>query len=268
MRILFIGDVVGKPGRRAVAALLPGLRRDLRVDFVIANGENSAGGFGITRETFEELVRAGVDVVTGGNHTWQTRESGALLDSDPRLLRPANYPPGTPGRGAGVFRLAGGGTAAVGVLNLEGRVFMQPLLSPFEVGREEARRLRDEAAVVIVDFHAEATSEKVALGWYLDGRVTAVIGTHTHVQTADERMLETGTAFITDVGMTGPRDSIIGMGREDVLRRFLTLLPSRFDVAPGPAQFCGVLVEADPGTGRAQGIERVQRVIGLGRLER
>ncbi|HYM69526.1 MAG TPA: TIGR00282 family metallophosphoesterase [bacterium] len=259
--MLFIGDVVGKPGRRIVAALLPGLRRELGVDLVIANGENSAGGFGITRETFEDLVGAGVDVVTGGNHTWHARESAALLDSDPRLLRPANYPAGTPGRGSAIFRTAGSSSAPVGVLNLEGRVFMQPLLSPFEVGREEAQRLRGEAPVVIVDFHAEATSEKAALAWYLDGRVSAVIGTHTHVQTADERVLPAGTAFITDAGMTGPRDSIIGMGREEVLRRFLTLLPSRFDVAAGPVQLNGVVVEADAHTGRASAIERVTRQI-------
>ncbi|HLJ58749.1 MAG TPA: TIGR00282 family metallophosphoesterase [bacterium] len=260
MRILFVGDVVGKPGRRIVTALLPGLRRELGIDLVIANGENSAGGFGITRETFEDLVGAGVDVVTGGNHTWQARESATLLDSDPRLLRPANYPAGAPGRGSAIFRTSGPSPAPVGVLNLEGRVFMQPLLSPFELGREEAQRLRGEAPVIIVDFHAEATSEKAALAWYLDGRVSAIIGTHTHVQTADERVLPAGTAFITDAGMTGPRDSIIGMGREEVLRRFLTLLPSRFDVATGPVQLNAVVVEADARTGRASAIERVTRL--------
>jgi len=265
VKILFIGDVVGKPGRRMVAAMLPGLRRELGADLVIANGENSAGGFGITRETFEDLVGAGVDVVTGGNHTWQAREVSGLLDAEPRLLRPANYPPGTPGRGGAVFRTGGNrpGAAAVGVavLNLEGRVFMQPLLSPFEVGREEIARLRDEAAVIVVDFHAEATSEKIALGWHLDGRASAVVGTHTHVQTADERVLPGGTAFITDVGMTGPRDSIIGMGREEVLQRFLTLLPARFEVAGGPTQLNAVLIDVDEHTGRARGIERVRRVL-------
>ena len=260
MRILFIGDVVGKPGRRIVTAVLPALRRELSADLVIANGENSAGGFGITHETLEELLAAGVDVVTGGNHTWHAREAGVLLDSDPRLLRPANYPPGTPGRGAGVFHTAGVPAAAVGVLNLEGRVFMQPLPSPFEVGREEAARLRGEAAVVIVDFHAEATSEKIALGWYLDGRVSAVVGTHTHVQTADARVLPEGTAFITGVGMTGPRDSIIGMRREEILQRFLTLLPARFEVAGGPVQLNAVVLDVDEATGRARGIERLSRV--------
>ena len=261
MNILFVGDVVGKPGRRIVAQQLPALRRELAVDFVIANGENSAGGFGITRETFDDLIGAGVDVVTGGNHTWQAREIHTLLDSDPRLLRPANYPAGTPGRGGGVFRTSGRGIP-VGVLNLEGRVFMQPLDSPFLVARDEAERLRREAAVIFVDMHAEATSEKAALGWYLDGRVSAVVGTHTHVQTADERILPGGTAFITDAGMTGPRDSIIGMGREEVLQRFLTLLPTRFDVAGGPVQLNAVLLAVDEGTGRAQGIQRVTRTDG------
>ncbi len=262
MNILFIGDVVGKPGRRTVARMLPALRRELAADLVIANGENSAGGFGITRETFGDLVEAGVDVVTGGNHTWQAREIYTLLDSEPRLLRPANYPPGAPGRGAGVFRPSGRAGAPVGVLNVEGRVFMQPLDSPFQVAREEAERLRREASVIVVDMHAEATSEKIALGWYLDGRVSAVVGTHTHVQTADERILPDGTAFITDAGMTGPRDSIIGMGREEVLQRFLTLLPTRFDVASGPVQLNAVVLEVDEGTGRARRIQRISRIDG------
>ncbi len=227
------------------------------MDLVIANGENSAGGFGITRETFDEIIGAGADVVTGGNHTWQAREVYALLDAEPHLLRPANYPVGAPGRGAGVFRTRSG--MPVGVVNLEGRIFMQPLDSPFVVAKEEAVRLRKETPVIVVDMHAEATSEKMALGWYLDGRVSAVIGTHTHVQTADERVLPGGTAFITDAGMTGPRDSIIGMGREEVLQRFLTQLPARFDVASGPVQLNAVVVEVDEETGRARGIQRLFR---------
>ncbi|HKV43080.1 MAG TPA: TIGR00282 family metallophosphoesterase [bacterium] len=263
MKLLFIGDIVGKPGRRVLAQMLPGLRRELAVDLAIANGENSAGGFGITRETFEEIVAAGVDVVTGGNHTWQAREVFTLLDSDLRLLRPANYPPGTPGRGAGVFPLSGGRRGpSVGVLNMQGRIFLDPLESPFRVGQEQVERLRQETPVIVVDFHAEATSEKIALAWHLDGHVSAVLGTHTHVQTADERILPSGTGFITDVGMTGPRDSIIGMGREEVLQRFLTLLPARFDVAKGPAQLNAVLLDVDDRTGRARGIERVNRVEG------
>ena len=260
MKVLFIGDIVGRPGRRALGRLLPGLRRELSVDFTIANGENSAGGFGITRETFEEIVAAGVDVVTGGNHTWQAREISTLLDGDLRLLRPANYPAGAPGRGAGVFRPAGArGGPAVGVVNLEGRIFMEPLDSPFRVGWELVERLRQETPVLVIDMHAEATSEKIALGWYLDGRVSAVVGTHTHVQTADERILPGGTAFITDVGMTGPRDSIIGMGREEVLQRFLTQLPARFNVAAGAAQLNAVLLDLDERTGRARAIQRVTR---------
>jgi metallophosphoesterase (TIGR00282 family) len=261
VRILFVGDIVGKPGRRILARMLPSLRREHSIDFVIANGENSAGGFGITRETFDEILAAGVDVVTGGNHTWHAREVFALLDSDLRLLRPANYPPGTPGRGSGVFGLPPAQSgAAVAVLNLEGRIFMDPLDSPFRVGWEQAERLREETPVVVVDMHAEATSEKMALAWYLDGRVSTVVGTHTHVQTADERILPGGTAFISDVGMTGPRDSVIGMAREDVLQRFLTLLPARFDVAKGPAQLNAILLDIDPGTGRARAIQRVNEV--------
>ncbi len=261
MNILFVGDVVGKPGRRILAQMLPALRREFRVDLVIANGENSAGGFGITRDTFDDLLAAGVDVVTGGNHTWQAREVYALLDSDLRLLRPANYPPGTPGRGFGVFRTSTA-HAPVAVINLEGRVFMQPLDSPFVVAREEVERLRRETPVIVVDMHAEATSEKAALGWYLDGRVSAVVGTHTHVQTADEKILPGGTAFITDVGMTGPRDSIIGMGREEVLQRFLTLLPNRFDVAAGVAQLNAVAIEVDETTGHARRVQRLNHADG------
>lgn len=260
MNILFVGDIVGKPGRRVLAQLLPDLRREFSVDLVIANGENSAGGFGITRETFEEILACGVDVVTGGNHTWQAREVLTLLDSDLRLLRPANYPAGTPGRGGGVFHPSKGrSTTRVAVLNLEGRIFMEPLDSPFRVGWDQVELLRRETPVVVIDIHAEATSEKAALAWYLDGRVSAVVGTHTHVQTADERLLPNGTAFITDVGMTGPRDSIIGMGREEVLQRFLTLLPTRFDVAKGPAQLNAILLDIDDESGRARGIQRVNR---------
>ncbi len=261
MKILFVGDIVGKPGRRILARSLPQLRREHAIDLVIANGENSAGGFGITRETFEEMLACGVDVVTGGNHTWQAREVVPLLDSDLRLLRPANYPAGTPGRGAGVFRPTGGRTdwPGVGVLNLQGRVFMEPLDSPFRVGWDQVEILRRETPVIVIDMHAEATSEKAALAWYLDGRVSAVVGTHTHVQTADERILPNGTAFISDAGMTGPRDSIIGMGREEVLQRFLTLLPTRFDVAKGPAQLNAVLLDIDE-AGRAAAVRRIAQV--------
>ncbi|MDR7556349.1 MAG: TIGR00282 family metallophosphoesterase [Armatimonadota bacterium] len=256
MRVLFVGDVTGKPGRRILARLLPRLRRDHAIDAVLANGENAAGGMGLTADTAAELFAAGVDVLTGGNHIWKNREVYALLDSDPRIVRPANYPAGVPGRGAAVVRVGG---ASLGVLNLEGRVFMQALEDPFRVGREEAARLRAVTPVIVVDFHAEATSEKVAMGWYLDGRVSAVVGTHTHVQTADERVLPQGTAYITDVGMTGPRDGIIGMAREGILERFLTQLPVRFEVASGPVQLNAVVVEIAQ-DGRATTIQRIQLV--------
>lgn len=256
MRILFVGDVHGKPGRRAVARRVPVLRRELGVDFVVANAENSAGGVGLTAKTAAELFEAGVDALTGGNHTWAKREAYELLDSDPRLVRPANYPPGVPGHGSTVVRR---GDLALAVLNLQGRVFMDPLDDPFRVARSEVERLRDHTPFVLVDFHAEATSEKIAMGYYLDGRVTAVVGTHTHVQTADERILPGGTAYITDVGMTGPRDGVIGVDREAILQRFLTQLPVRFEVAGGPAQFSAVLVEAD-GDGRAVAIRRIHEV--------
>lgn len=255
MKVLFVGDVTGKPGRRILADRLPGLRRGLRLDAVIANGENAAGGMGLTSGVAAELFACGVDVLTGGNHIWQNREAYDLLDTDPRVLRPANYPPGAPGRGAAIFEIASG--ARLGVLNLQGRVFMATIDDPFRIGRELAEGLRAQTPVVVVDVHAEATSEKVALGWHLDGVVSAVVGTHTHVQTADERVLPGGTAYITDVGMTGPRDGIIGMARETILERFLTQLPVRFEVASGPAQLNAVVVTV-AADGRATAIERVQ----------
>ncbi|MDR7484144.1 MAG: TIGR00282 family metallophosphoesterase [Armatimonadota bacterium] len=257
MRVLFVGDVTGKPGRRLLAARLAALRRAHGLDAIIVNGENAAGGMGLTAGVAEELFATGVDVITGGNHIWHNREAYELLDADPRVLRPANYPPGVPGRGAAVITTASG--ARLAVLNLQGRVFMQELDDPFRVGREQAAMLRAEVPAVIVDFHAEATSEKVAMGWYLDGIVSAVIGTHTHVQTADERVLPGGTAYITDVGMTGPRDGIIGMKREAILERFLTQLPVRFEVASGPVQLNAVIIGIVD-DGRAESIERLQIV--------
>ena len=256
MKVLFIGDVTGKPGRRIVAARLGALRREHRIDVVIANGENAAGGMGLTADVAAELFAAGVDVLTGGNHVWKNRDAYELLDSDPRVLRPANYPAGAPGRGAAVLRTGG---LEIGVLNLEGRVFMQTLDDPFRLGREQAALLRASVPTVVVDFHAEATSEKVAMGWYLDGRVSAVVGTHTHVQTADERVLPQGTAYISDVGMTGPRDGVIGMDRDVILERFLTQLPVRFQVASGAVQLNAVVITVAP-TGAAERIERVQVV--------
>jgi metallophosphoesterase (TIGR00282 family) len=257
VKLLFIGDITGKPGRRLVADRLAGLRKTHGLDVVIANGENAAGGVGLTAGVAEELFASGIDVITGGNHIWQNREAYDLLDADPRVLRPANYPAGVPGQGTALVETPAG--ARLGVLNLQGRVFMTALEDPFRIGREQAERLRARVPVVIVDFHAEATSEKVALGWYLDGLVTAVIGTHTHVQTADERILPRGTAYITDVGMTGPRDGIIGMAREAILERFLTQLPTRFEVAPGAVQLNGAIVTSDA-DGRATAVERLHIV--------
>lgn len=260
MHLLVIGDVHGRPGRRILKERLPRLRAHHDARFVIANGENAAGGAGLSREVAEELLAAGVDVITGGNHIWQHRDALELLDSEPRIIRPLNYPPGAPGRGAAVAASKDG--VAVAVLNLQGRVFMPGVDDPFRTIRAEVEGLDERARVIILDFHAEATSEKVAMGWYLDGKVSAVIGTHTHVQTADERILPQGTAYISDVGMTGPRDGVIGMDRERILERFLTGLPVRFEVASGPAQLNAVVIDVDERTGRARRIERILEVDG------
>ena len=237
--------------------MLPSLRRELAVDFVIANGENAAGGIGINPEKAEELFTLGVDVITTGNHVWKKREVLPYLERQPRLLRPANYPPGAPGRGSGIFEV--GDAKRIAILNLEGRVFMKPLESPFKVAEECVSLLKEETSLIIVDFHAEATSEKMALGWFLDGEVSAVIGTHTHVQTSDERILPGGTAYITDAGMTGPINSVIGMKKEIAIRGFLSQLPNRFEVAGGEVELQGVYLELDEGTGRALKIQRIKR---------
>ena len=254
MKILFIGDIVGKPGRRAVRELLPGIIEDRRIDFVIANCENAAAGFGVTAEIVEELFGAHIDVLTSGNHIWDKREVMEFVDDYEALLRPANYPEGAPGRGSVVVPAPGG--VSVGVLNLAGRVFMQPLDCPFRTADREIEQLKKRTRVIIADMHAEATSEKIAMGWYLDGRVSAVLGTHTHVQTADERILPGGTAYITDVGMTGPFDSVIGIRKESIMQRFLLQIPNKFDVAKGDARLQGILLEIGP-DGRAVGLERV-----------
>lgn len=255
MRLLVLGDVVGRPGRRAVREWLPGLKAEHGVDLVIANGENVAGGNGITRETAQELFDCGVDVLTMGNHVWDKREVLGFIDREPRIVRPANYPPGTPGLPYGIYPTVRGPKVAVG--NLSGRVFMSALDCPFRRADEIVAEMRRVTPLVIIDFHAEATSEKVALGWYLAGRVTAVVGTHTHVQTADERLLPGGTAYITDLGMTGPRNSVIGVKREIVIEKFVRQLPQKFETATGPRQLNAVVIVAEEDTGKAVGITRI-----------
>ncbi len=255
MRILFIGDIVGRPGRELIRKGLRGLVEHYSVDFVIANAENSAAGFGITKDIGDTILEWGVDVMTSGNHVWDKREAIDYIASEPRLLRPANYPAGVPGRGSYVAQSGDG--RAVGVINAMGRVFMLNIDDPFAVVLREIEAIRHRTRVIIVDFHAEATSEKIAMGWHLDGKVTLVVGTHTHVQTADEQILPKGTAYLTDAGMTGPHDSIIGMEKEPSLARFLTAMPSKFEPATGNPRLNGVMVDADEKTGRAAGITRI-----------
>ncbi len=255
MRILFIGDIVGRPGRQLVKTGLAALVSRHDIDFVIANAENAAAGFGITREIGDELLDLGVDVMTSGNHIWDKREALDYIGAEPRLLRPANYPAGAPGNGSYIGRTRDG--QSVGVVNVMGRVFMLNIDDPFAVVLKEIEAARQRARVVFVDFHAEATSEKMAMGWRLDGKVVAVVGTHTHVQTADERLLPKGTAYLTDVGMTGPHDSVIGVEIEPALNRFLHALPSRFETATANPRLNAVIVEADEKTGLATDIERL-----------
>lgn len=260
MRVLFVGDIVGRAGREAAIRLVGPLRNELAADFVIANAENAAGGMGLTPALAQELLtRAPLDLLTLGNHAWTKREIYPYLQTESRVLRPANYPPGAPGAGSGVFETEAG---LVGVLVLQGRVYMDAIDDPFRCADAELERLRASANTVIVEVHAEATSEKQALGWHVAGRVAAVLGTHTHVQTADEQILAGGTAYITDVGMTGPVNSIIGMKPDTVLQRFITGLPSKFDVAEGPAQLSAVLLDIEEASGRAREIVRIQRAVG------
>ncbi len=254
--VLFISDIVGRPGRAAVRKILPVLRREHAIDFCIANGENASGGFGLTPQVVDEFLEQGIDVLTSGNHVWDRKEILPVLEDDKRVLRPANYPAGAPGRGAVVQSLSNG--RKVAVLSLQGRVFMHESDCPFRTADRWVEELRRETPLIIVDFHAEATSEKIALGWYLDGRVSAVIGTHTHVQTADERVLPKGTAYLTDAGMTGPFDSVIGTVTEAALGRFLTQVPRRFDVATGDVRLSGAAIRLDGATGKALDIGRVQ----------
>jgi len=255
MKILFIGDVVGEPGRRAVRHLVPLLRARHEIDFVIANGENSAGGSGITMNTAAELFAGGVDVITSGDHVWDQKEVTTLMYNEPRFLRPLNYPPGTIGQGSTLIERPN--LPAVAVINVQGRTFMQDLDNPFPVLQAEAERLHGRTRIIFVDVHAEATSEKIALARYVDGRVTAVVGTHTHVQTADEQIFPGGTGYLTDAGFTGPHESVLGRKIEPVIKRFLSNTPQRFEVATGRVFLQGVIITADIRTGHTVAIERV-----------
>ena len=256
MKVLFIGDIFGEPGRRALARAVPRLVAQRQIDIVIGNGENAAGGFGITPELADELFDLGLAVITTGNHAWDKKEILDYFPREPRLLRPANYPSGTPGNGSVVVESAGG--EQLGVLQLMGRAYMPTLDCPFQVAKKELAALKKRTAAVIVDMHAEATSEKMAMGHYLDGEVVAVVGTHTHVQTADDQILPKGTAYMTDIGMTGPLHSVIGVKKELAIEKFLTGMPRRFEVASGPSVFCAVLLELDARLGKALSIERIR----------
>lgn len=258
LRILFIGDIVGRPGRQIIKQVLRELVDSAEIDLVIANGENAAGGFGISTEVSRELFSAGIDLITLGNHTWDNREINKLLEEEDRVIRPANYPEGTPGAGFAIVESAQG--VLVGVINLMGQVFLDPLGCPFRTADSCLNQIKRKTKLIVVDMHAEATSEKQALGWYLDGRVTAVVGTHTHITTADQRILPQGTGYITDVGMTGPVNSVLGIKPELILQKFLTKRPVRFEVAGGPVELNAVLIEADE-YGLAHKIERIRRVI-------
>ncbi|ACD97204.1 TIGR00282 family metallophosphoesterase [Trichlorobacter lovleyi] len=255
VRILFIGDIVGSPGRTAISRELHRLVDRHAVDLVIANGENAAGGFGITPDTADELYRQGVHLLTSGNHIWDKKDNSGFLDREERIIRPLNYPPGTPGRGSTLLETPGG--IKVGVLNLEGRVYMKNLDCPFRCADAELELLRKQTSIILLDFHAETTSEKASLGWYLDGRVSAVVGTHTHVQTADERILPNGTAYITDVGMTGSFDSVIGVDKGQAIQRFLTQQSVKFDIPKKDLRINAVVIGIDTKTGKAVSIERI-----------
>jgi metallophosphoesterase (TIGR00282 family) len=260
VKLLFIGDIIGKPGRDALSRELHRIVDRHRVDLVIANGENAAGGFGLTAETAQELFKCGVQMITSGNHIWDKKDALEYIKREERIVRPANYPEGTPGKGTAIVKTPGG--VKIGILNLEGRVFMNNLDCPFRCADKEIAKLKEETPIVFVDFHAEATSEKASLGWHLDGRVCAVIGTHTHVQTADERILTAGTAYMTDAGMTGAFDSVIGVKKEEAILKFLTQRPSKFEVAKKDIRINGVVIEVDEKTGLSLSIERINIACG------
>ena len=262
VKILFIGDIVGEPGRKAVQTILPRLRDQQALDFVIANGENSAGGNGITPQIAGELFSAGVDVITSGDHLWDQKTVMDLLEREPRFLRPLNYPSNVPGRGAHVFEVQGPKSKAqspllIGVMNVQGRVFMPPMENPFATADDAVTHLREKTKIIFVDFHGEATSEKIAFGRFLDGRVSAVVGTHTHVQTADEQILPNGTAYLSDAGFTGPHDGVLGRELEPVLKKFTTGMPQRFEVARNLVKLHGAVIRVDDDTGKATSIQRV-----------
>ena len=254
MRILMVGDVIGRPGRAAFAKYTPKLRKEKNVDIVVVNGENSAGGKGITRKALDELLHAGADIVTSGNHIWDKKDVLEFIDREPFLIRPANYPEGAPGKGWCVYPWK---AKNIGVMNLSGRAFMPPMDCLFQKVEDILRELKGECDIILLDFHAETTSEKMAMGWYLDGRVNAVVGTHTHIQTADERVLPNGTAYITDLGMVGPWDSVLGVKTEIILEKFISGMPVRFDLAAGPCVYSAVIVDIDDATNKTTGIERI-----------
>ncbi|MFN3480974.1 MAG: TIGR00282 family metallophosphoesterase [Thermodesulfovibrionales bacterium] len=254
MKVLFIGDIVGKTGRSAVKSLLPLIVNKYKIDIVIANGENAAGGFGITEKVASELFSYGIHILTSGNHIWDKKESVPYIGKESRIIRPLNYPPGVPGFGSTTCNVR---DKKIGIINLSGRVFMSNIDCPFRVGLSEIERLKNETDIIIIDFHAEATSEKIAFGYYVDGKVSAVIGTHTHVQTADEKILPGGTAYITDVGMTGPADSVIGIDKEQIIERFLLQMPKKFETAKGGGIFSAVVIEINDDTGKASAIQRL-----------
>ena len=255
LRLLFLGDIIGAPGRRAVMDMVPIWKKERGVDFVIVNGENSAGGRGITPKITIDLLRSGVAVITTGDHVWDQKDLAPFIDSEPRLLRPINYPEGVPGQGSIVLETPKG---KVAVVNVQGRTFMQPSLdNPFNALDRAVARMREETSIIFVDAHAETTSEKIAIGRFLDGRVSAVVGTHTHTQTADERVFPGGTAFLCDAGMCGPTESILGREIDPIIRRFIFSIPVSFPVARGPVTLCGALIEIDESTGRALSIQRV-----------
>ncbi|HKW28030.1 MAG TPA: TIGR00282 family metallophosphoesterase [Verrucomicrobiae bacterium] len=266
MKLLFIGDIVGQPGRHAVKELLPKLREEHALDFVIANGENSAGGSGITPKTAGEIFSAGVDVITSGDHLWDQKEVMELLANEKRFLRPLNYPTNTPGHGSAIFESRTPNSELrtpnlIAVLNAQGRTFMPPLENPFLLAAEEVKRLRAQTRVIFVDFHAEATSEKIAFARFLDGQVSAVVGTHTHVQTADEQIFPGGTAYLSDAGFTGPHESVLGREIEPVVKRFLTTMPQRFEVAKDRVLLHGAVIEIDDLNGKAVKIQRISEAL-------